>query len=702
MKKHSDHLQEDIYMLKLPSIFASGALYQQNAELTLHGTADAGVTVDAVLTGSADHPFSAARVTADENGAFTLSLLCPAASMETWTLTVQAGEDTHTMTDILFGDLWLASGQSNMELSNNFQPETDDFLASLAGRQIRVYHVDNIEGGCGGQFPYEPTDTAPGRWREITDKDFMAWMSAAGTAFAKEVYDYLRTTGREMPLGFINSSWGGTGIPAWIPRSAMDNAGALLERMRSLGAYPDAEKWNTRGDTNFQQPSCQYNWKIHCLVGVKLRGILWYQGENECGGEPHWRIYKDYLNLYHNTYKKLFAACDDFPMISVLIYPWAYSKGDCWLGYLNQAFIDAARERPDTFYFAPITDLSPVWGFIGNHPIHPVHKYAVGKRLGMLAETAVYGKEGQRSPAVMDGYTVEGSRILVHFSIPGQNVPMDESTAIRIGEEIVLNPKGQKRPIGLYICGASGTYVPADCEIIAPDTIALSHPGIEAPVHAAYGYSSMEEGCNLWAGCYPLAYFRTDDKRWNAENTDGIISIESKPWLDPTRTSVWTADLRPACGELLDVFYRPVWKASCGCETAHDRAFTLADGSIRIALSATEYDPAVRSSVIGAFVEAHPYNRLDLQKYTSLRLRMLNCEHTALSLVLTYREKDGVQLTKTIAAEKTADLHHGWAEYTISLDGIPEGEILKMEFRAALTDTYYHFVNLEGFVLMPR
>ena len=689
-------------MLKLPGIFTGGALYQQNAWLTIHGDTDAGAAVDAVLTGSAAHPFSAAQTAADENGHFSLALLCPEASMESWTITISAGDEKHVMEDILFGDLWLASGQSNMELSNHFQPEAADFLGSLSGRQIRVYHVDNIAGGGGGQFPYEPTDTAPGRWRDITDREFMDWVSAAGTAFAKEVYDYLRNTGREMPVGFVNSSWGGTGIPAWIPRSAMDRAGALCERMKQLGAYPDEEKWNTRGDVNFQQPTCQYNWKIHCLTGVKFRGILWYQGENECGGEPHWRIYKDYLNLYHSAYKELFAAEEDFPMISVLIYPWAYSKGDCWLGYLNQAFIDAAREKPDTFYFTPISDLPPVWGFGGNHPIHPTHKYEVGRRLGMLAESAVYGRTAQKHPAVMNGYEIQGNRILIRFSIPGQAEPMDETTGIRIGEEIVTNPKIQKRPIGLYICGASGTYVPAHCDILSPDTIALSHPGIDIPVHAAYGYNSMEEGCNLWAGIYPLAYFRTDDKQWNPDNTDGIINIQCKPWFDPTRTSIWAAHLRPDCGDLLDVFYHPIWKPSCGSEVSHDRAFTLEDGSIRIALAETEYSPAVRSSVFGAYVESHPYNRLDLQNYTALQLRMMNHDHTALSLVLTYREADGLAMTKTIPAVKNGDLRAGWAQFTISLEDIPEGEITGMEFRAAVKDTPYQFINLEGFVLLPR
>ncbi|MBR4960203.1 MAG: hypothetical protein IKY52_04840, partial [Clostridia bacterium] len=104
---------------------------------------------------------------------------------------------------------------------------------------------------------------------------------------------------------------------------------------------------------------------------------------------------------------------------------------------------------------------------------------------------------------------------------------------------------------------------------------------------------------------------------------------------------------------------------------------------------------------IGAYVEAHPYNRLDLQKYTSLRLRMLNSEHAVLSVILTYREQEGNQPIITLPAEKTKALHHSWAEYSVPLDGIPAGEILRMEFRAELCDTYYQFINLEGFTLMP-
>jgi len=683
-------------MLKLPSVFSSGSLFQQNTPMTIHGHTDAGVAVHAVLQDDAGCVFSCDKTAAREDGAFALTLRCPAASLKSWTITVTAGDVSHVMTDILFGEVWLASGQSNMELSGGAQPDAEAFFSALGGRQIRVYHVYNIESGS--DFPYEPSDEAAGKWFSVSDRESFDYVSAAGISFAKDVFDWLKASSGEIPVGFVNACWGGTGIRSWIPKAAMDQADALLPRLKELGLYPNAETWNTRGHDNAQQPSCQYNLKVHCLTGLRFRGILWYQGEYECWDEPHWRVYKDCLYLYYDTYRELFAADSHFPMICVLLYPFPVTEGDCYLGYVNQNFIDAAAERPDAFHVVPIHDLPPVWNFTDNHPIHPTHKFALGRRLAMLVNTVAYGKPGQKNPAVMDGYEVCGNRILIHFSVPGQAHLPDETCPLRIGEEIMPIGSRQKKPIGLYICGASGTYVPADCEILAPDTIALSHPGIANPVHAAYGYNSMETGCNLWAGEYPAAFFRTNTKKWNPAAEDGLITIECKPWCDPTRVRVWTDDGRQG---YLDVFYRPVWKPCTGSEVVHDDAFTLENGSIRIARSATEYSPLVRESVIGAYVEAHPYNRLDLQKYTSLRLRMMNSEHAVLSVLLTYREKDGVQLVKTLPAEKIKDLHHSWAEYSVSLEGIPEGEILRMEFCAALKDTYNQFVNLEGFVLMP-
>ena len=687
-------------MLVLPHIFSSGALFQQNTTLTVSGLSDAGITVSAELTDAAGAVITEVQTTAASDGTFAMSLQTPDASMISYTLTISAGDERHVMEDVLFGELWLASGQSNMELQNECQLDAAPFFETLNGCVIRAYHVYNIEGGSSGMFPAVPDPMAFGEWFSITDPNSPAKLSAIGTSFAKTVYDMLRTCGRDTPVGFVNACWGGTGIRSWIPRADIDRDAALCRRLREAGFYTDPAKWNSFGHSNAQQLSCQYNLKIHGLLGVKFRGMLWYQGEYESWDEPMLRLYRDCLSLLHRVYKSLFSAGEHFPMLCVLIYPFPCTdEGDCYIGYVNQNFVDAAKASPDEFHFMPIYDLPPVWDFPGNHPIHPLNKYPIGQRLGRLAGAVVYGQDGQSNPAVLDHFVHDGSRLVLHFSVPGQPDALRRFGGIRIGQALQTDEMRQVRPIGLYLCGTSGVYVPAVCEILSHDTIALTHPGISRPLHAVYAYSSMEEGCNLWAGAYPLGSFRTDDRPYDPQDPASLITIECKPWCDPTRTSVWCDS---GCPGVTDVFYRPVWHPSDHSEVSHDRAFTLDSGSIRIAQIPDHKASLPHDAVIGAYVESYLYNRLDLQSYASLRLRMLCAARVTLSLVLTVQHADGSMETITLTAEKTSELHHRWADYEICLNGLPSGEIIRMEFRASLDEAYYHFVNLEGFVLVPR
>ena len=685
-------------MLKLPPVFSSGALFLQNAPLTIHGTADADIPVTLTLSDHTAHTVKEVKTTADENGHFSLTFSTPTASCEPYTITLRAADDCHSMENILFGELWLASGQSNMELENAKQPDAESMLSTLSGKMIRVYHVYNIDGGSAGMFPYEPDDMTRGTWFDVTDNGCHALISAVGTAFCSHLSDFLNRADKQIPIGFVNACWGGTGIRSWIPRSAYQKEQTLMNRLREYGMYSEADDWNTHGRDNAGQTSCQYNLKVHGLVGLRFRGILWYQGEFECWDEPYLRLYADSLQVFYQTYRELFASDEHFPMLCVLLYPFPCTdEGDCYIGYVNQNFVDAAKKDPDHFHFIPTNDLPPIWNFPVDHPIHPLHKYAVGKRLAVLAENAVYGGEGQKNPAVLDAWERDSHRLLLHFSIPGQPDALKDFGGIRIGEHAPVFSVQKQRPIGLYIAGASGTYVPADCEILSCDTVALSHPGINEPLHAVYAYNSMEEGCNLWAGQFPLGCFRTDDLSREPQKNRPLITVECKPWCNETRDAVWTCEDAP----ILDVFYRPVWKAAPGCEVVHDRAFTLDCGSVRIARS--DYPEKLPCDItVGACVERHPYNRLDFDRYTALHLRMLCAGEASLSLILTHQTDDGKTAETTLPAHKIKNLHHSWAEYRIPMDTIPTGEILSMQFRAEMRQAYYPFVNLEGFVLMPK
>ena len=681
-------------MLLLPKIFSSNALFLQNAPLTLHGLTDAETAVCASIWQNGGQRISSAFCVSDKDGAFSLTLDTPAASTARYTVTVTAADSVHTMENVLFGELWLASGQSNMELENAKQPQNEAFLSALAGKCVRVYHVYNIDGGSAGLFPREPDSMADGAWCTFDDPAALGAVSALGTAFAADLYEYLQTVGEETPVGFVNACWGGTGIHSWLPKTALDADTALAARLSACGLYDDDPlTWNTHGRDNAQQIFCQYNLKIHCLRGMRFRGMLWYQGEFESWDEPYRRTYLDCLYLLRRCYCALFSADGDFPMFCMLIFPFPCTDdGDCYIGYVNQNFVDAAAAFPDEFHIIPTYDLPPVWR-LGDHPIHPLHKYALGVRLASLVKAVSYSKNGMKNPAVLRSAEPRGRELYLRFEVPGQPDMLASVGGIRIGTPPLHD--GIYRPHGLYLSGPSGVYVPAFCKITAPDTLALFHPGVDCPIQAAYAAGSMEADCAIFAGDYPLAPFLTDygDREPNPDRT--LIRIEGKPWTDVRRTAFWAA--KDTAG-IFDVFYRPTWSACDGCEIVSDRAFTLGGGSLRIART----QPAGTACTLGAYVDACAYNRLDLENYRSMYLRLLCAGTAALRLILTCRTEDGSVGSVTLAANNVKTLSHGWAEYEIPFDGIPCGEITRMTLTADLSDTCYQFVNLEDIVLMPR
>jgi sialate O-acetylesterase len=646
-------------MIKLPSVFSDGALFQHNAVLAIRGHASAGVRAAAAVikNGTA---VSSAEADCGSDGRFEITVRTPAASFDTYSITISAGDDTVTLGNIMFGELWLASGQSNMELTNIFMTDCDEYLAALGGYKLRYFAQ---EYGDGTVFPYDGSDELGGRWSDSSDTAAMRQISAAGTAFMKQIYEYLNRCGDRIPVGILNASWGGTPIGGWIPRDELladDEIRAVLEK---TGRVPSPDNWNSYGDVNFQQMSAMYNRKIHPLLGVKIRGVIWYQGENDCGGEHVLNVYARYLRLYRSVYKKLFACDRDrFMMISSLLYPWPYGEsGETCMGYVNNAFIECAAEEPEAFAFAPIADLSPVWGYhLNNHPIHPTNKYEVGRRLGMLAETGCYGREGQSAPATLRSCAADGRRLILTFDNTG--------TGLRV--------EGRKAR-GLYICGADGIYLPAEYEIIAPDTLAVSYPFIEKPVHAAYAFNSFEPGCNLYAGDYPVAPFKTDWSRF--------IKIEAKPWMNMENDAVWVNSMR---GDVLDMFYHSIWQPCSDSEICFDTAFTLEGRSLRI------YSD---NAGFGVSVKSYYGNRLALSDFAALRFNLLNCRGLSVSLICETGDRE-----IEIEASRLHDVRGGWSTWEARLDALAGAEAGRMTFRFRHENNPYTFVNMESLYLVPK
>lgn len=644
-------------MIKLPAIFASGALFQQNSTLTIHGISNGfSVTVRLMQDGRTLEETTAAV----SDGRFQTELHTPAASLEEYTIRLFDG-DVLLLEHILFGELWLASGQSNMSFANSTMQGCDAYLDSLVNLPIRIFVQDYPEGRNAAQFPRHPSDELGGKWCAASDRALMRAASAVGTAFLKELTHYFRD---RIPVGILNSAWGGTNMRSWLPEDAVMEDPVLRAKFDEYHLAPPEEKWNSFDTENYHQAYCMYNCKIEPLIGARIRGVIWYQGESDTGVEFKRELYRHYLHCYYNIYAKRFAADPlNFMMISSLLYPWSYGEsGETHVGRLNQTFIDTAVQEPRKFAFTPIGDLSPIWSHhTANHPIHPANKYDVGYRLALLAETNSYDRGSQRTPATFMSCEKEGNRLLIRFR--------HASSGLHIDGKLLR---------GMYIAGKDNVYLAAKGEIVAPDTIAVWHPYLDDPIHAAYAYSSFEEGVNLFAGEFPAAPFATD--------RENPILIEGKPWLNPYRPSVWVRNLR---GDVRDVFYHPVWQPLEESEVCTDPAFTRTGLSIRICSENEEF---------GAFVKSYPYNRLDLQNYSALRLHLYNTVNLDAQLEIRFAEGEPILLP----IEKTETLGDGWDAYVVRFDDLPDGEITRMAFRFKKTESLPCFVNMEELTLVPK
>lgn len=648
--------------MKLPYIFTSYAMFQADTVITIHGVAEKGEKVSCVIANAEDRPVKQANAVADEAGAFLLEIETPSASFTRYTMTVSGEHGAPCrMHDVLFGEVWLASGQSNMELANASQDDPAPLYREVAEKNIRVYQVAYPEGRESAMFPREPDRMASGFWILSENAKVLSGVSAAGLMFVNRLYDVLNADA-EVPVAFLNANWGATPFPSWFPLDAVE----ADKDIRSCLTYPTPEDWNTHGGNNFQQVGAQYNAKIGPLEGLKFRGIIWYQGEAETGAEFERRVYRRYLDFYYDNYAARFAADpDNFRMISSLIYPWRYGEsGECSIGYINNAFVEASIEKPEHFLAVPNNDLPPVWAYSRkNHPIHPINKYPLGARMAKLAAANVYHRaeeSGQVQPAHLRQMEICGNKLVLQFDSVGTGLFIDG-----------------KKPIGLYIAGEGeySDYLPAECRILSPDRMEIWCDAIPAPKNAAYSIQSLEPMCNLWAGSYPVCPFMTD--------TEHLIRIEARPWYDTGRTAVWGWQCKEIPQSMVfDLFYHPVWLPEPGSEVCPDPAFTLDGTSLRVCSDSAQF---------GCYVKSYPYNRLDLQKFRRLTVRLFNTD--GLSAVLKLDFENGVlEIPFTMTHAVGAD----WSEYEAELSGIPQdAEILRMHFRFTQKDSRYHFVNLE-------
>lgn len=441
--------------LRLPGLFSSHMVLQQQSTEPIWGWANplAKVTVKV----SWDTVTS--RMVTPNTGLWKTTVRTPAAGGP-FTITVTTGSETVTLTDVMSGEVWLASGQSNMEWSMAASSDGRPMIDQIIDPNIRLFLVLKSAADA-------PQIKGEGTWTTC-DKETVGSFSAVAYFFGKKLNSELN-----IPIGLVSASWGGTPAETWVPKEVIESDEVLKKAAR---VQTDDKPWCP------SNPGVTYNAMIHPLVGFQIAGAIWYQGEANVSA-PY--TYKNLMETLITDWRKEFSK--DFPFYYVQIAPFS-GYGDVEKGTL-------LREQQVKMLEIPKTGMVVISDHVEKvDDIHPKFKKPVGERLANLALADTYGKKGiaYQSPAYSE-MKIEKGKIKISFE----------------HAENGLIAKGGA-PNEFAIAGADHLFYPAVAKING-STITVSAKEVKQPVAVRFAWSNRSIGNLFNKEGLPVSSFRTDD-----------------------------------------------------------------------------------------------------------------------------------------------------------------------------------------------
>ena len=444
--------------VRLPKFFTDNMMLQRDLPVRVWGWADADEAVSVALKGTT------VATKANDKGEWTMEL--PAIkSGENLELTVQ-GNNTLTLKNILVGDIWVCSGQSNMELSLKPCLGAADDIKAADLPKIRRIKIAKVKSG---QPESDAATAAP--W-QVCSPETAPGFTAVGFYFAREI---LQKTG--VPIGIIDTNWGGTRIEPW-----------------TVGEEPVAP--DAKPDKNGL-----YNAMIHPLVKLPIKGALWYQGEaNGSEGETYYEKMRALIGGWRKQWGQ-----GNFPFYYVQLAnfqaPLTDPAGGNGWAKLREAQTKALT-IPNTG-MAVIIDTVPL-AQSGN--IHPVNKFDVGLRLARWALNRDYGqKDLEVSGPLFEALMIEGDKARVEFDHADSGLMLGKKE----GRGAVVETKGDKLT-RIAIAGADRKWFWADA-VIDKNTLIVSSPDVKVPVAVRYAFEMNPDGANLYnREGLPAGPFRSD------------------------------------------------------------------------------------------------------------------------------------------------------------------------------------------------
>lgn len=479
--------------LRLPAVFSEGMVLQRGRPIPVWGWSQPGATITVRL----DTATTQAVVGID--GAWC-AVLPPMPSGGPHELTVTAGDIVRIVRDVVVGEVWVCSGQSNMAFPVRNSADAEE--AALASYpMLRAFRSDAVP------LPF-PTNDMPGSWLRADSPAVTNWYATA--------FYFGRALHRELgvPLGLLMVAWGGTPIEAWMPRSLVERLPAAAEFLTNSDAYPARypqllNEWEERrasllasGRSNelryLRKPippernpslaAVQYNSRIAPITSFPVRGVIWYQGEANSHG-PRTLRYAELLRALIAQWRRDWD--DELPFGIVQLPGFRPPPNEpveshsAWAAMREQQ-LSVARALPRTGLAITI-DVGEA------DDIHPKRKTEVGERLAIWALRDVYGRrEFTPCGPIYREMSTEGSSIRIRF---------DHAEG--------LHARGGK-PQALAIAGADRVWHHAEARIDGTDLVVWSS-AVPEPVAVRYGWADHPP-CNLYNGAgLPASPFRTDD-----------------------------------------------------------------------------------------------------------------------------------------------------------------------------------------------
>jgi sialate O-acetylesterase len=534
--------------VKMPAIFGDHMVLEQDIKIPVWGTAAPGEEVSVSFSGKS------AKATADAKGKWRVDLDPVATSSTASTLTV-TGKNTLTFQNVLVGDVWVCSGQSNMEfdLAGNLPPYTGFGGASSAATAVpaandpllRLFVVSK-------KVSIDPVDDVVGYWRLCTP-DSAAVFSAVGYFFGQELRKSLNK-----PIGLIGTYWGGMPAQAFTSLSGLQKDPPFTNYVTMAQGIKDnydknkadfpanveefktkMKEWNDTTGKDFapimkqwqedsakavaagqpvkpkpqpavpmpkqptgpdgapNTPTVLYNGMIAPIIPYGIKGAIWYQGEANAGNP------REYATLFPrmiSDWREKWGE-GDFPFLFVqlaaFMAPQKLPSEGGWAGL---------REAQLKTLSLPNTGMAVAIDVGMANDIHPKDKFDVGQRLALAAKHVAYGQTVVYSGPIYDSMKVEGNKIRLSFQNVGSGLKMDVPP---------FTPPGMTIPpptelTGFAIAGEDKNFVWAKAVIDGNDVV-VSSDAVAAPVAVRYGWASNPP-CDLYnKEGLPASPFRTDD-----------------------------------------------------------------------------------------------------------------------------------------------------------------------------------------------